>query len=572
MSSEEKRKRELYRKKRKKWILIQSIIIFVVALLSVFSFYTYSKLNETHYVNYTETSAVNYDVTLKDNEFLDKEHNNEKNAYVTELVESLKVKFNYELAIEAEDITYDYSYLITTQLLVIDKNSNKPLLDEIEKNKEVLNQKGAYALLLSDALDVHFSHYNDRAASFVRGHRLTNTESKLIVSMDINVLSKCAKFEDIEDNKHIMSLNIPLNQEVVDIQKENNTPTGTTKILACKTDVNSGIFKLLGFIGGGVDVLLIILLIGFIYLTRTLDIDYSNKVRKILANYKSYIQRIENAFNTKGYQVLRVCTFNELLEIRDTIQKPILMNENEDKTCSTFVIAHDSILYLFDLKVDNYDELYPTTVVEDETPTVVEETVEQPLEEPVVTEETSESTEEEVPETFEEEEETEEETSENAPNIRYNYSFEAKLSLADYQTKLYYENIIKFVTMYNIKVVRSWKKEKIYFGRKTYANLVFRGSKLCVALALDPKDYENSKYRYIDVSEIKRFENTPMMMKLTSDRKQKHTLELLETIFDSQDVGNATKPYQFKKVPYRSKQALIRSGLIKTTIKEPQEV
>lgn len=565
MSNEEKRRRELYRKKRKKWILIQSIIILAVALLSAFSFYTYSKLNETHYVNYTEKSSVNYSATLKDNEYLDKEQNDEKNAYVTGMLESLKVKFNYELAIEAEEITYDYSYKITTQLLVIDKTSNKPIIDETEKNEEVLNQKGAIALLLSDVINVHFAEYNDYVSKFVKGNNLTNTESKLVVSMDINVLSKCAKFEDIENNQHVMSLNIPLNKETVDIQKQNNTPTGTTKILACKTGMNNGMFKIIGFVGVGVDALLAIFLVGFIYLTRTLDIDYENKVRKIITNYKSYIQRIQKPFNTTGYQVVTVSTFNELLEIRDTVQKPILVNENEDKTRSTFVIPNDSILYLYDLKVDNYDELYPNNDVE--------EVVEQPVDEPIVSEETieevNETEVEEINETFDEEVE---ETTESASNIRYNYSFEAKLTLADYQTKLYYENIIKFVTMYNIKVVRSWKKEKIYFGRKTYANLVFRGSKLCVALALNPKDYENSKYRYIDVSNIKRFENTPMMMKLTSDRKQKHTLELLELIFDSNDVGNATKPYQFKKIPYKSKQSLIKSGLIKTNIKEPQEV
>lgn len=62
------------------------------------------------------------------------------------------------------------------------------------------------------------------------------------------------------------------------------------------------------------------------------------------------------------------------------------------------------------------------------------------------------------------------------------------------------------------------------------------------------------------------------MMKLTSDRKQKHTLELLETVFDNLDVGNATKPFQYKKTPYRSRQALIRSGLIKVKVKETQEV
>ena len=120
MSNEEKKRRELYRKKRKKWISIQVIIIFVVALLSGLSFYNYNRLNETHYVKYTETSSVDYNVYLFDYDFLDKEYPKDNDAYVTELVDRLNVKFNYELAIDADKITYDYSYLITTRLLVTD--------------------------------------------------------------------------------------------------------------------------------------------------------------------------------------------------------------------------------------------------------------------------------------------------------------------------------------------------------------------------------------------------------------------------------------------------------------------
>ena len=54
-----------------------------------------------------------------------------------------------------------------------------------------------------------------------------------------------------------------------------------------------------------------------------------------------------------GYQVLNVDTFPELLEIRDTLQMPILMYEDEDKTCSEFVIAaSNGLLYRFEVSVE----------------------------------------------------------------------------------------------------------------------------------------------------------------------------------------------------------------------------
>ena len=48
-----------------------------------------------------------------------------------------------------------------------------------------------------------------------------------------------------------------------------------------------------------------------------------------------------------------------------------------------------------------------------------------------------------------------------------------------------------------------------------------------VCIRLDPKEYENTKYIYVDVSDIKRFENYPMRVKISSDRQARWTKELL---------------------------------------------
>ena len=46
-----------------------------------------------------------------------------------------------------------------------------------------------------------------------------------------------------------------------------------------------------------------------------------------------------------------------MLEIRDTIQAPILMYENEEKTCTKFLIPTDSkLLYVYEIKVEGYSE------------------------------------------------------------------------------------------------------------------------------------------------------------------------------------------------------------------------
>ena len=227
---------------------------------------------------------------------------------------------------------------------------------------------------------------------------------------------------------------------------------------------------------------------------------------------------------------------------------------------------------------ENYDEIYGTEEVVEETveevvpensePEVVPEVVEEASEPTIDTPDTSSENEEvEVEEIIINDDEEDEES--GIPGIIYNYSFEAKLSLSDYQTKTYYESIIRFIKSYGVKIIRSWKKERIYLGRKQFAVLSFRGKRLSVSLALDPKDYIDSKYRFTDVSEIKKYINTPMMMKLTSDRKLKHTLELLGVIFKKAELEQNVQNVSFKKVAYQSKNSLIKKGLIKVKEKQP---
>jgi len=100
-------------------------------------------------------------------------------------------------------------------------------------------------------------------------------------------------------------------------------------------------------------------LTGYAYLSRNVDISYDIKVARLVRNYKSFIQKICNSFDVVGYQVLIIDTFEEMLEIRDTIQSPILMEENDDRTCSKFFIpTNTNLLYLYEIKVDDYNEIY----------------------------------------------------------------------------------------------------------------------------------------------------------------------------------------------------------------------
>ena len=91
-------------------------------------------------------------------------------------------------------------------------------------------------------------------------------------------------------------------------------------------------------------------------MTRTAENIYERELKKILNNYSSYIQTMHNDFDFKEYQLLKIDSFSDMLEIRDTIRQPILMRENNDRTGAYFVIpSNTKILYVYRLKVSDIE-------------------------------------------------------------------------------------------------------------------------------------------------------------------------------------------------------------------------
>ena len=148
--------------------------------------------------------------------------------------------------------------------------------------------------------------------------------------------------------------------------------------------------------------------------------------------------------------------------------------------------------------------------------------------------------------------------------FRYQYSFMARLIQSSAEIQGRYGDICNYVASYSrVKTNISWKQERIYSGRKTLAMLLFKGKKLRVSLALNPADYAESKYGVIDLSEVKRFEKTPVLLKLTSARKVRYAKELLAVVFAGEGLTQGDIPVDDYSQPYRTTEELINDGLVK---------
>ena len=342
--------------KRRNTVLALILIIISVSILSLTSFLIFTERNKVHYIKYNEYSDIEYKAFLKNNSFFNNQYLEDDKEYIASLIDYINAEFKYQLTLEEQNIEYKYSYRIEAEVNVKRKESGKSLykttetlLAPIEKTSVSKN------ININEKVKIDYNYYNDTIKDFVRVYSLSDIESTLKINMYINVIGSCEEFLENANKESVTSLIIPLTTKTVAIDISNNLINTQNNVMQCKkTYENNIIFAILGILFVILSFALIIITVKYELKTRTAENIYEKELKKILNNYSSYIQKLNNDFDFKEYQLLKIDTFTDMLEIRDTIRQPILMRENPEKNGAYFVIiGNTKVLYVYRLKVSD---------------------------------------------------------------------------------------------------------------------------------------------------------------------------------------------------------------------------
>ena len=722
MSEAERKKRLYYKERRKKWMFIQGVALALIALLIFTSLFIYNRLNKEIYIAYQESSSVDYSVNIpKDAPFFSdylsefSQYADENGdlwipsdfAYPAMAATVIRIDMDYQLNMGAPNVDYEFEYRIYAHPEVVDsatKNKFPMPKTVIEEVTAPITQSSNNQLTISKLIEINYHDYYNMVKDFENKLGISKATENLIVTMEIEVIGSSEVFESNAENMHVITVSVPLSDQAFDINYSSSIQDGDSKILARKNSGNQHIYRGAAMTLGVIEVLLLIAFIAFIYLTKNDDVNYSIKVRRLLNNYRFFIQRVLNGFDTAGYQLLEIASFKEMLSIRDTIQSPILMSENTDQTRAQFFIpTNTKILYVFEIKVDNYDELYgnhpewtddslikldsdcekavsaastaseqPTdkksliladlyaeierlrhellSVSEQKTASVLDSSTpdtngmkfgnitaggnvtvnysEMPDEKAIkdalkklvedisdksdskpeeisVTqdgEETAQSAETEKP-TAEEAVEVLPANTEAAVNIekildelefdeageiasdqakRFHIhctrSFSANLIQSNPETVKYYYSELKnrALSFKGVKSRMSWKYEAFKRGRDQLLRIKIRGKSVCLYCALDPEQFDKSKYFHESV-DSKSFDAVPMLVKVKSPRGLKRALAFIDSTMEKFGIVTNPKAQRVDYVseyPFQTTRELVENGLIKIlssdyVIKEP---
>ena len=158
--------------------------------------------------------------------------------------------------------------------------------------------------------------------------------------------------------------------------------------------------------------------------------------------------------------------------------------------------------------------------------------------------------------------------------FRYDFSFSARLIQSTAEQQVRYGRIMDELKAYpELKLAVSWRHLRVFSGKQTLALLLFRRKQLCIAFALPPEQWINAaRYRMLDMRGVKRFERTPLLLKLTSHAKTRYACELLRAaaklngiVRDPRVETEGGAPFYLQ---YRSTEQLIDEGFIKLFMSE----
>lgn len=311
--------------------IILSILLFLTGIYFNFKYHSSISSNP-----YAEESSIEYMVCLKENDFYKQTCLNEEKEYVASLTKDIRLTLKYNRIYSAKT-NKTLKYYTATKMLIYNKDNNKEIyVDEnnITEEKKYDGKNEVYTIF--DDVIINFDNYKEIVDRYIQNYSI-NSKAELEVILYVK--------EEEQTNK-VATLTIPISEQTYSIRKD----LVKTKIEETVTPEAKNYL----FISILLFVLAVILLAVTIYrkLKKTTETAFEMEVNKILSDYDRIIVESKgDDYNTRDKQLIELESFIELVDVRDTLEKPIVYIRKNDYT-RDFVVQDNELVYRFRM-IDN---------------------------------------------------------------------------------------------------------------------------------------------------------------------------------------------------------------------------
>ena len=322
-----------------------TIISFVLAIIFCYQAINYSDVDN---VSYSERSSITYSVCLNDNDYYKGQCQSSGMQYISTLTKSIPVVFNYNINYSSA-VNYKLDYYILGKTVIYDRDDASKVLyrdDKLLSERKSVEGTDVIAKL-NAKVDVAFKEKND----FVNGYKSKYALNSL-ASYDVVLY-----VDDGKGPREVASVSIPLSMQTFGISEE--TITNDNQLVSMEkaglASVNT-LFGLIGGVFGLVGAVILVKLIKLIYRTIDGGSPYEKKLNQILAEYDRVIVMSKSEYQINpDKQFIKLDSFFELLDARDTLEKPIIY-ERVNSVKSYFYVEDNERIYRYAMKESDFEK------------------------------------------------------------------------------------------------------------------------------------------------------------------------------------------------------------------------
>lgn len=301
-------------------------------------------------LNYKESSSIDYNVKLKNNNYYETDTLPSGMDYIASLIDSINLKFDYTFTTNS-DIDYNASYYIEAITRVYGKDNKNVLYEKKETllPLEEVSKKDIKANNFFKEVVIDYDHFNSFVKDFKTSYSL-NYDSDVTIVLHVNTKGESSIFKNSIDNDSIALVVIPLTEQTINVTIDSKNINNTGSVTS---NDFWGNINYIYFAGIGVSLVFDIyflyrLVLVFIKSYKSVS-EYDRVLKKILRDYDSIIANSINVIDESNYQVVDLSSFDELRDVHDNMGIPIIFNEVIVGKLSYFTIVDGDLLYRFSL-------------------------------------------------------------------------------------------------------------------------------------------------------------------------------------------------------------------------------
>lgn len=326
-------------KKFKYYYLICGIIGVLLLVMGIV--FNYKSHNSGESALFIEKSSVDYSVCFEENDFYKDICQSENKEYLSSITNEIRVTFDYNRIYEKATKS-NFDYYVGSRLSINYKNNNR----EIYEEEKVLTDEKNYRSDGTKEVDniqsnvtIKYSDYNSVVDDYNQKYAISTG-----ASLEVFLVIK----EDKEERK-VASISLPLEEQTFSVSK--TVLEGNVEEKVDNTYKNYMFISLFLFV---LDIIFIAVLV--VRSLKNKDVDeFELEVRRLLTEYDRVIAETKGEQAIEGKQITEVNSFMELVDVRDTIEKPILYyRESDDKR--TFIVIDENIVYRYQMINTNNKE------------------------------------------------------------------------------------------------------------------------------------------------------------------------------------------------------------------------